>query len=247
MRGELSVSRTGEACIGSTWTVLGHGPLVQLAENLWWVDGEVPHMALRRSCTIARRDDGGLVVHSAICLDEETQAQVEALGPITHVIVPNAFHRIDAPRYAVRYPDARIVAPRGGRAKIADVVRVDLTADEFPGGEDVSILAFDGVHGQENVLRVRSSDGVTLVFNDALFNVPHQPGLGGVVLRLIGSSGGPKATPLARFALYKDKPAARSCLAELALTPDLVRVIPGHGDIIRDDPAEVLRAVAASL
>jgi hypothetical protein len=233
--------------MGATWKVLEHGPLVQLADNLWWVDGEVPRMALRRACTIARRDDGGLVVHSAICLDEPTQAAVEGLGPIAHVIVPNHFHRIDAPRYAARYPDARIVAPRGGRSKIADVVRVDLTADAFPNGDDVAVLPFDGTHGQENVLRVRSEDGVTLVFNDALFNVPHRSGFGGLVLRAIGSSGGPKATPIARFGLYKDKPTARACLEALAETPDLVRVIPGHGDIIRDDPAGVLRAVAGTL
>jgi hypothetical protein len=233
--------------LSPTWTVLEHGSLIQLAENLWWIDGEVPRMALRRSCTIARRRDGGLVIHSAICLDEPTQAKVEALGPIAHVIVPNAFHRMDAPRYAARYPDARIVAPLGGRSRIADVVRVDLTADAFPNGDDLSIVPFDGTHGQENVLRVHSQDGVTLVFNDALFNVPHQAGFGGLVLRAIGSSGGPKATPLARFSLYKDKPVARACLAELAETPDLVRVIPGHGDIIRDDPAAVLRAVAGTL
>lgn len=229
------------------WQVLEHGPLVQLAENLWWVDGELPRMALRRACTIARRDDGGLVVHSAICLDGPTQAAVEALGPIAHVIVPNAFHRMDAPRYAARYSDARIVAPRGGRSKIAEVVRVDLTADAFPNGEDVALLPLDGVRGQENVLRVRSEDGVTLVFNDAVFNVPHQPGLGGMVLRLMGSSGGPKTTPLARFALFKDKPAARASLAQLAETPDLVRIVPGHGDVVHDDAAGVLRAVAAGL
>lgn len=233
--------------MSQTWTVLEHGPLVQLAENLWWVDGEVPRMALRRSCTIARRDDGGLVVHSAICMDEQTQARVEALGPIAHVIVPNAFHRMDAPRYAARYPDARIVAPRGGRSKIAEVVRVDLTADAFPSGDDVALLPLEGVQGRENVLRVRSADGVTLVFNDALFNVEHCGGVGGLVLRLMGSSGGPKATPLARMMLYKDKDAARSCLRALADTPDLVRVVPGHGAVVHDAPADMLRAVAASL
>lgn len=135
--------------MSSTWTVLEHGPLVQLAENLWWVDGEVPRMALRRVCTIARRDTGGLVVHSAICMDDTTQARVEALGPIEHVIVPNASHRMDAPRYAARYPAAKVVAPRGGRARIAEVVRVDLTADAFPSGDDVALLPLDGVHGRE--------------------------------------------------------------------------------------------------
>lgn len=229
------------------WQVMEHSSLVQLAENLWWADGAVPRMSLRRCSTLVRLPSGGLLVHNAICFDEQTQAQVEAIGPIEYVLVPNAFHRIDAPRYAARYPDAKIVAPRGGRKKIAEVVRVDLTADEFPSDDVVALLPLEGVRSRENVLRVRSRDGVTLVFNDAVFNVPHQPGLGGLVLRLMGSSGGPRTTPLARLTLYDDKSAARRCLETLADTPQLVRIVPGHGDVVTANAAAVLRQVAKTL
>lgn len=229
------------------WSVLEHGPLVPLADNLWWVEGAVPRMALRRSCTIVRRDTGGLVVHSAICLDEDTQARLEALGPVEYIVVPGRLHRLDAPRYAARYPDALVVTPAGAREAVESVVRVDLTADAFPSGEDVAMLPIDGVDDGEVVLRVRSRDGVTLVFNDTVFNVSHAGGLGGLVLRLMGSSGGPRVTPLARHLLVKDGRAARACLEQLADTPDLVRVVPGHGAVIDQDPARVLRAVAATI
>ena len=230
--------------MNSGWHVMEHGSLLQLAHNLWWVDGAVPRMALRRSCTVVRRNTGGLVVHSAICLDESTQAHLEALGPVEHVVVPGAMHRLDAPRYAERYPAAHVVAPTSVREKVEEVVRVDLTTDEFPNGEDVTMLPLAGVAGREFVMQVRSDDGVTLVFNDALFNVPHTGGAGGWMLRLMGSSGGPRATPLARMLLYTDRSAAREAFLQFAETPDLVRVIPGHGAVIDDAPADVLRAVA---
>lgn len=229
------------------WSVLEHGPLLQLADNLWWVEGAVPRMALRRSCTVVRRDNGGLVVHSAICLDDDNQARLEALGPVEYIVVPGRLHRLDAPRYAARYPDARVVTPTGARDAVESVVRVDLTADAFPGGEDVAMVPIDGVGNGEVVLRVHSGDGVTLVFNDTVFNVSHTGGLGGLMLRLMGSSGGPRVTPLARRLLVKDGEAVRACLERLADTPDLVRVVPGHGAVIDQDAAEVLRAVAATV
>ena len=111
-------------------------------------------------------------------------------------------------RYAERYPAAHVVAPASVREKVEEVVRVDLTTDEFPNGEDVTMLPLAGVAGREFVMQVRSDDGVTLVFNDALFNVPHTGGAGGWMLRLMGSSGGPRATPLARMLLYTDRSAA---------------------------------------
>ena len=49
------------------------------------------------------------------------------------------------------------------------------------------------------------------------------------------------------FFLVKDKDALKSHLLRLADTPNLARVVPGHGSIIEDDPAGVLRAVAGTL
>ena len=37
------------------WRVLSHGPIVKLAENLWWVQGTLPNMSLKRNMTVAKR------------------------------------------------------------------------------------------------------------------------------------------------------------------------------------------------
>jgi hypothetical protein len=229
------------------WPVLDNGPLTQLSPSLWRVEGALPDMSLRRVCAVARMSTGDLVVHSAICMDEAGMAALEALGPVRWIVVPNRLHRMDAPRYAARYPEAKVLCPPGGRDKVAEVVRLDGTLDEFPEDSVVSFEPLEGVAGQEWVMRVRDPDDTSLVFTDALFNVPHQGGFGGLVLRMMGSSGGPKVTPLARLLLVKEKRALRHTLESLAATPDLRRLVAGHGDVVSEDAAGVLRRVAATL
>ena len=97
-------------------------------------------------------------------------------------------------------------------------------------------------------MTVRSpSGGTTLVFTDAVFNMPHVPGFQGFVLRNITqSSGGPRVSRIARMFLIKDKRAFASHLERLA-TPDLTRIIVAHHEIISNEPARTLQKLAASL
>ena len=59
------------------WTVLPHGPIERLAENLWWVQGDLPGMSLKRVMTVARLDDRRLVIHSAISSEPEREPERE--------------------------------------------------------------------------------------------------------------------------------------------------------------------------
>lgn len=231
----------------NTWTVLPHQPMEKLASNLWRVTGKLANMPLERAMTIARMQDGRLFIHNAMALDPDAMKELEALGAPAFVVVPNGYHRLDCARFAHRYPDARIICPAGSREKIEQVVAVNATYDEIAGDDTVQIEYVDGVKEMEGVMRVRSDDGMTLVFNDLVFNVEHQSGFQGLVLRAMGSSGGPKVTRLARMFLIKDKAAVRADLVRLADTPDLVRIVPGHGDVITRDPAAILRRIAQGL
>jgi len=229
------------------WTVLDHGDLKQLEENLWHVKGTLPDMPIQRRMTVARMDDGRLVVHSAIAMSDSAMAELEALGTIAYVLVPNGWHRLDAPAYRKRYPDARLLCPRGSRKKVEQVVRVDGTYDDFPKDGSVSLEMLEGIKDLEGVMKVGSQSGLTLVFNDALFNVPHGKGVGGLVFRLLGSTGGPKVTRIMKLFAVKDKDRLREHLRRLADSPGLHRIIPGHGHIIDANAAAVLRQVASEL
>lgn len=231
----------------SRWQVFPHGPLEQLEDNLWRVEQPLPRSPLHRVFSVARMNDGKLLFHSAIALEEPAMRSLEGAGSPAFLVVPNGFHRLDARIFKERYPALRVVAPRGSRVKVEEVVPVDLTCEQFPGDESVRMETLDGTGEQEAVLIVRSGERTTLVFNDAVFNMPHQPGLPGLALRALGSSGGPRVSRLARLLLVKDRGAFRSHLERLAGLPGLARVIVSHHEVVERDAAGILRRVASTL
>jgi len=147
------------------WEVLDHGEIEPLAENLWRVEGALPNMALRRCMVVARTTTGNLALHSAIAMDEVHMARLEALGTPTWLVVPNGWHRLDAPRYKARYPDLKVVCPKASAKMVAKKVPVDGTYDDFARLDDegtVCLEHFDAERHIEGALVVRSADGITL-------------------------------------------------------------------------------------
>ena len=67
------------------------------------------------------------------------------------------------------------------------------------------------------------------------------------MLRLLGSSGGPRVTPIARLLAVRDVRAIAADLERLASIPGLARLVPTHGDIVGQDAPAVLRGVASRL
>ncbi len=230
------------------WRVLPHGPLVRLADNLWRVEGALPHGPLPRAMAVVALGDGALLLWSPICLDEVRMRELLELGRIRYLVVPNGWHRLDTPAYKARFPDAVVLCPSGARARVERRVPVGGACDnsKLRAGRIV-LEVVRGTGARECLARVKSSDGTTLLFGDVLFNLPHRPGLSGCVLRLLGSSGGPKVPPLARLFLVRDRSALASQFGLLSRTTDLVRLVPCHGAVVRDDPRHVLARIAASL
>jgi hypothetical protein len=232
------------------WKVLSHGPIEKLTECLWRVEGALPGMSLRRVMTIAKREDGRLVINSAIALGESEMKEIEAFGTPSFLLVPNPQHRLDAPAYKKRYPGMQVLVPRGARAKIELVVYVDGTFEDFPPDARVELHRLPGVADLEGLMLVRSSDGVTVVLNDAVFNMdPKKDLLGYVITTLLGSAPGPRVSRLAKLAFIKDKPALKAELERLASLPDLSRLIVAHEKVANGKAAasEALRQAATYL
>jgi len=230
------------------WKVLPHLPVEELESNLWRVQGTLEKMALKRVMTLVRLADGRVVVHSAVNLDDASMAALDAWGRPAILLVPNHYHRLDAPAWAARYPGITVLCPRTARRKVEEVVRVDGDYADFPSDADVSLTYLDGVAEAEGVLAVRSPSGTSLIFNDALFNMPHGRGLSGFIFRHVtASTGGPRVSRLFRVFAVKDKRALADHFRRLAETPDLVRIIVSHHRVIDGNPAAVLRSVADAL
>jgi hypothetical protein len=235
------------AKIDASWRVLEHGPLEQLADNIWRVQGALPGMSLMRTMTIVRRGDGSMLLHSPIALDEVHQGQLEALGPIKVIVVPNPGHRLDAPAYKARYPDIHVICPRGARDKIAEVVAVDGTYDDYQDDGVVRFETLAGVDNKEGAMVVTSTDGVSVVLNDIVMNMDTKRDvLGYLFTTLLGSAPGPRVSRLARLIYVKDQGALRSHLERLADVPRLVRLIVSHEKVAYAADASVALRQAAT-
>lgn len=231
-----------------TWTVLPHLDIEELERNLWRVQGSIEGMGLKRVMTLARMQDGRLVIHNGIALEEEAMKRIEAWGTPAFIIVPNAYHRLDAFAFKQRYPGAKILCPDGARKRVEEVVPVDGAYDALPADDTVRLVTLDGIKEAEGVMVVESEGGTTLVFNDILFNMPHAKGMAGLIFRYVTqSTGGPRVSRIVRWFVMKDKKALRAHLERLADTPRLERIIVSHHRMITEAPAETLRSVARTL
>src|SRR5262249_49883309 len=143
-----------------------------------------------------------------------------------------------------RYPALKVVCPAGARKKVEEVVPVDATYSGVTSDGDFRLFHLDGTRDVEGVLEVKSEGATTVVFNDAVNNLPR---LGGVAGFLLAPTGRPAVPRFARWLMVKDKPAFRAHLEKIASTPDLRRIIVSHGAMLTDGPGEVLRTVASAL
>src|ERR1044071_3851191 len=229
------------------WTVLPHGKLTRLEDNLVTVVGELrmPLGDFPRRMTVARLQDGRLVVFSAIALDEAEMKTLEGWGRPTYLVVPNERHRTDVLIWKKRYPELIIVAPPGARDKVAEVVPVDETAVDF-GDPSVAFVVVPGTGERESALVVKSSGGTTLVANEIIWNVDDKPGFGGWLFHLIGFTGEePRIPRLVAAKSIQDRPALRAQLERWAEIPDLNRIVVSHGAIISTGSRVILRDLAS--
>ncbi|OQX67510.1 MAG: hypothetical protein B6A08_14940 [Sorangiineae bacterium NIC37A_2] len=213
-----------------SWTVLKHGSLEQLADNLWFVWGSLPNMSLKRNMVVVRLQSGELVLHNPIALDDASMKQLESLGDPALLVAPSGYHRLDSKVYKDRYPKAKVIAPRGSRKLVEEVLPVDLTMDEYSSVDpSVQFERLEGVDDKEGVMLVRSGDGLTLVFNDVIFNMDKKTDfLGYLFTTILGSAPGPRVSRLTKWTIIKDKSAVRAQLERYASREDLVRMIVAH-------------------
>jgi hypothetical protein len=209
------------------WTVLNNKPIEKLESNLWYVSG-ILGKRVERKMLIARREDGDLVIFNPIALDEPGMAELESFGRIAYIVAPNAFHRQDTLIWKQRYPQVKVVAPRGAHKAVSKAAPVDLVCDELSADPHMTLTHPAGFANKEALLLVRHGANQTVITCDALCNFPAKMPLPlQVLMGPIGMTSTPRAI---RWLMLKDKAAWAAQLAELA--PQTTRLIPGHGAVV---------------
>ena len=186
--------------------------------------------------------DGRIAIHSPIPLMDADMEDIERWGEPAFCIVPDRRHRLDSPAFRHRYHALKIVCPDASLARAERVVAVDGGYEMLPPEFQWRMLAMTG---GEAAFVSRNDERVTLIFGDALINLPHLGGALGVILRLIGPTGGRRVTPANKAIAVSDRQIqSASQFRKLAATPCLMRLVPGHGANLEGDAAAILRMVA---
>jgi hypothetical protein len=230
------------------WTVMPHGPLVRLDDNLWAVESDVPGIpALRRRMSIFRRADGRLTFYNAVPLADATLAELRALGEPAFLVVPHPLHMLDAHAFRARL-GVRVYAPALTRALVAAGVEVDGAFEDLPADPGFTVASAPGFKTGEGHAVVRTGPRATLLVADAVVNVRRGAGVAGLLFHLLGMTGDrPKLPVPVRLRVVRDRAALRAHLERCAAIAGLARVVPSHGAVIERDPAGVLREIAARL
>ncbi len=202
------------------------------------------HLGVRQA--LVKLSNGELLVYSPVELTAEARAQIDAIGPLKHIVCPNTYHHVFAKAYVEAFPGARVYAPKGLVKKRRDL-RIDhvLDARLVPAfEEDFAQLFIPGSVFQETVLVHRTSK--TLICADLAENFvtsEHWPTRW--YLKAAGLHGKASFSRPLRL-MYTNRSEARRVLATL-FTLDFDRVILAHGDPIRSEGKEAMKQALAWL
>jgi hypothetical protein len=188
--------------------------------------------------TVIKTTQGGLVIHSAIELPEAQWKELESLGPVEAVVIPNCFHDSEAPVYAKRFPAAEVFAPESlltktrARCPKSKVRNLEREWNSSPWGKEITCIPIQGLRLAGESLFFHPASR-TLVICDMAFNM-NPDKFKGFERRLmrwnrIGLGFGPSR--LATSFFIKNKKLAGESFSQIAVL-DFDRVIVNHGDII---------------
>jgi hypothetical protein len=215
----------------------------QLAENLWVFDRPLRMLglAIGTRMTAVRLPDGNLFLHSPVALDEATREEIDALGPVRHVVAPNRFHHLFVDEYRAVYGEALLWAAPGLPEKRKDV-RFDGVLGDEPN------LGWAGTLDQLHVKGAATLNEVvflhresrTLLLNDLAMNFRGVPGgFTSLWLRLMGVHERFGVSRLIR-STFRDRAAARESLDAL-LRWDFERIVMSHGLVLPSHGKRLLR------
>lgn len=218
--------------------IYSHGGPVPLAENVWQVTGSLK-IPVPRNMTIVRSPQGELILYSVIAMNAGGMAELEALGRPRFMVIPHRRHQMDAPFYAARYPDLRILAPEPARVHgvtvaggLAELRAVGIEAFVLPGNDHEDV-----------VMDIPFGGARALCVCESLNNVK-MSGVLSLLLRALGPPGGGFGVARAvRIREIPDRSSLRSWLRSQAERTDLRALLFGHGaPITHDVPAALARA-----
>lgn len=221
-------------------------------DELWIADGSqvtaIAGFCYPTRMAVIRLTDGGLWVWSPVEPTPGLRAAVEALGPVRHLVAPNALHHLFLGDWMDLHPGAEVHAAPGLRGKRRDLAFDDDLGDrihpDWAGQIDQEVVRGNLIV-EEVVFFHRPSR--TVLVADLLQQLPRgRPGWRGVVARLDLMTGDEPAVPRKFRLAFVRRRAARGAVGRLLDWPAR-GVVMAHGTPVEEDGQAFLRRAFAWL
>ncbi len=192
---------------------------------------------------VVRLSDGGLWVWSPISLTPELARDVDAVGPVQHIVSPNKLHHLYLADWAARWPEARLYAPPGLAKRRPDLsFHADLGDEPDPAwAGDVDQVIFRGSFAMEEVVFLHRPSRTAIV-GDLVqrFDADSVKGFRGLVMRLDGLVGERGSAPREwRLSFTRRRPARAARDRLLGWQPE--RLVIAHGACAEHGATGILR------
>ena len=209
-------------------------------EDIWTADGGEADVAGFRYPTrmvVIRLTDGGLWLWSPVGYSAALGAAVAALGEVRCLVAPNALHHLYLGAWRQAFPQARLYAAPGLRARRPDLV-FDADLGEAPppdwAGEIDQVLVRGNWITTETVFFHRASG--TVIFTDLIqhFRPGWFTGWRALVARLDLMTADEPSVPRKFRLAFTDRNAARADLRRILAWP-CEKVLMAHGPPVEQD------------
>jgi hypothetical protein len=220
--------------------------LTEFGHEIWTADG--PHVSLAgfhypTRMAVIRLSDEGVFIWSPIQLTDSLRAEVDAVGPVRHIVAPNSLHHLFLPEWKRAYPGARVYAAPGLRKKRKDIV-FDADLGNVPGrdwGEEIDQVLLHGNLITTEVVFFHVKSG-TVLFTDLIQQLPADmfSGWRALVAKLDLMLEPEPSVPRKFRVAFTNRRAARDALGRILAWP-AEKVLMAHGTPIEKDAPAFLR------
>jgi len=193
---------------------------------------------------LARLSDGSVWVWSPVALTDELTDEVQAIGPIRHIVSPNKIHHLFLNEWTERWPDARLYAPPG-LARRKPELHFDAELGDEPDAAwaaDIDQVIFRGSLAMEEVVFFHR-ESRTAIICDLIQRHPESTVTGwkGQLMRLDSLVGEQGSTPREWRASFVRRGVARRA-RDKVLGWDAERLLIAHGACAQTGAAEIISA-----
>ncbi len=225
------------------------GTLKPVDEGIWIVDGPAVtcrRMPISTRATVVQLSDGGLWVHSPTGLCATLMAELDALGPVQHLVESNWDQTVFVEEWRDAYPDAQVWAVPSEGARGRGFAHDHDLGGETPWQHEIAHLIVGGSKRyREAVFHHRGSS--TLIVGDLIQNVDtaRVPVWMRPLIWLAGTDAGGHGMPYLMRRRYRSAGLAPSVEHMIDWRPR--RMILSHGDCHEAGAVHVLERVFKKL